>query len=112
MNTLRSRRLLRQPPSWGWFIGVLVLTVREIARGHYLGLATAIPFLLVSLLAAPAAHLPLWMLFTLGAAVNLAIALIGDPHYIDAGIYLLLVVYGADEAWKSRKPKDEPELSA
>jgi hypothetical protein len=42
-----KKELFREPPSWGWFIGILVMSVREVVRGHYSGLLTGLPFLLV-----------------------------------------------------------------
>jgi hypothetical protein len=98
-----KKKLLRGPPSWGWFIGILVMSVREIMRGHYLGLLTGIPFLLVSILAVKQLQLPLWIIFTVGAAVNLLIVVTGHLDYISAGIYLLLIVYGIDESYKITK---------
>lgn len=46
-----KKTLLREPPSWGWFIGILIMCIREIMRGHYLGLLTGISFILLSILA-------------------------------------------------------------
>jgi hypothetical protein len=95
-----KKPLFREPPSWGWFIGILIMSVREIMQGHYVGLLTGIPFVLVSILAIRQLQLPLWIIFTIGAAANLLIAFTGHLDYISAGIYLLLIVYGIDESYK------------
>ncbi|MEZ8187846.1 hypothetical protein [Shewanella sp. 5S214] len=93
-------KIFREPPEWGWFIGILIMSIREIIRGHYLGLLTGIPFLLVAILAPEKAQKPLWVLFTLGSLANFIIAVSGTVDYISGAIYLSLVVYGADEVYK------------
>ena len=79
------------------------MSIREIMRGHYVGLLTGIPFLLVSILAIKQLQFPLWIIFTVGAAANLLIAVTGHLDYISAGIYLLLIVYGIAESHKITK---------
>lgn len=100
-----KKPLLREPPSWGWFIGILIMSIREIMRGHYVGLLTGIPFLLVSILAVKQLQFPLWIIFTVGATANLLIAVNGHFDFISAGIYLLLIVYGIAESHKITKKK-------
>ncbi|MGR6872699.1 hypothetical protein ACU6U9_10415 [Pseudomonas sp. HK3] len=95
--------VFREPPEWGWFIGISIsiMSIREIINGHYLGLLTGVPFLLVAVLANRKVHLPLWAMFTLGALVNFILAVTGHIQYISAIIYLLLIVYGGDETRKA-----------
>jgi len=100
-----KKELFREPPSWGWFIGILLMSVREVVRGHYSGLLTGVPFLLVSILTPKRLQLPLWIIFTGGGIVNLIFSVIGHFDYISFGIYALLVVYGIDESYKIIKNK-------
>jgi hypothetical protein len=95
-----KKTIFREPPEWGWFIGISIMSIREIINGHYLGLLTGVPFLLVAILANRKVHLPLWAMFTLGALVNFILAVTGHIQYISAIIYLLLIVYGGDEIRK------------
>lgn len=93
--------IFREPPEWGWFIGISIMSVREVINGHYFGLLTGIPFLLVAILANQKIQLPLWGIFTIGALVNFTLAIMGSIQYISAVIYCLLIAYGCDEMRKS-----------
>lgn len=82
------------------------MSIREVMRGHYAGLLTGVPFLLVSILTPKKLQLPLWVIFTFGAAVNILTSVTGRLDYISTGIYLLLMVYGIYESYeivKNRK---------
>lgn len=96
-----KKPIFREPPEWGWFIGISIMSIREIINNHYLGLLTGVPFLLVAVLASRKIHLPLWAMFTLGSLVNFILAVTGHIQYISAIIYLLLIVYGGDETRKA-----------
>jgi hypothetical protein len=100
-------KFFREPPEWGWFIGILAMSIKEVVRGHYLGLLTGVPFLLVAIIAPKQFQLPLWLMFSIGALVNFTIAVTGRIDYFSAAVYLLLIVYGADESYKLIANKED-----
>jgi hypothetical protein len=95
-----KKTIFRQPPEWGWFAGISILSVSEIINGHYLGLLTGVPFLLIAILANQKVWLPLWAIFTLGALVNFILAIMGQIQYTSVVIYGLLIFYGCHEVRK------------
>lgn len=96
-------KVFRKPPEMAWFVGVLILSVIEIFDGGYLGLLTAVPFLLASILVSKHLQLFLWVIFSAGAWFNFYLSVTGEISYVSAVIYFLLSIYGPSVVYKLLK---------